>query len=161
MAPQPIHLIDLRLHSDWLQHLNWPQHWTWHAILRVFDPLHILVPLFGAAVIAIRKSGQGLRERRSANWPVTDATVLTTRIKAQNGYWVEVDYRFFACDQYRYGTFRRHYRLKPQAESFAAAVRALQVPVHYQAEAPDVSVLVESELRFIVQSAGSLEPRQL
>ncbi len=159
--PQPIHLTDLQLHWDWLQHWDWPQHWNWHNLLHAFNPPFdwIFAPLFGGVAIAVRKWKQRLREGRAANWPVTDATVLTTRIKPQNGYWVEVDYRFFARDQYRYGTFRRHYRRKPQAEAFAAAVRTLQVPVHYQAEAPDVSVMVERELRFIVQGAGSLEPR--
>jgi hypothetical protein len=37
-------------------------------------------------------------------------------------------------------------------------VRKLQVPVHYQADAPHLSVMIEGDVRFIVQGAGPLDP---
>jgi len=159
-VPQPIPLRDLKLYWDWLQHWTWPQHWNWHNILHAFKPsLDWLGPLFGGVAVGLRKWEQRLREGLAANWPSTDATVLSASVQASHGYWVTIEYRYFARDEYRYGKSLRHFRRKNAAEEFAAAVRKLQAPVHFCADDPNISVLIERELRLAGQMAGLLDLR--
>ncbi len=99
----------------------------------------MLAPILGAVFLAFRKWRQRLREGRAASWPSTDATVLSASVKANNGFWVQIEYRYFARNEYRYGKSLRHFRQNAAAAEFAAAVRKLQVPVHFREDDPNVS----------------------
>jgi hypothetical protein len=158
MAAEPVHLLDLQIHWGDFRQLS--HDWSWQRALHVLNPLHwVFAPILGAGVIAFRTWRQRLREGRAASWPATAATVLSVSVKPNNGYWVTIEYRYFARDEYRYGKYLRHFRRKAAAEEFAGAVRKLQVPVHFREDDPDVSVLIERDLQFAGQMAGSLEPR--
>ena len=159
MLAQPVHLHHL-IHLADLQ-MRQPHGWTWQRVVRLLNPLHwVLAPLFGAGLIAIRTWLQRLREGRAASWPATQAAVLSASIRpSSHGFWVAIEYRYFARDEYRYGKSRRHFRRKAPAEEFAEAVRKLQVPVHFREDDPNISVLFERDLQFAGQMAGSLQPR--
>ena len=154
------HLADLQVHWDRLRHLSEPHHWSWRRILEFAGSEHwLLASALGALAVGFRKLRRRAQEGRAAGWPVTDATILTAQVKPGDGHWVLVEYRYYVRDAYRYGKFSRHFRRETPAQAFAAAVQHLHVPVHYSANNPDRSVLIERDLQFSGEAAGSLNPR--
>ncbi len=106
---------------------------SWHRVFWALHPLQAAVTfLLGTLGVAVRTWAQRRKEDRALTWPIADAVIQAVRVRPKDGYWVKVEYRFFARDEYRYGKFRRHFRKKTKAEAFAAAVRNLsvRVPVH-------------------------------
>ena len=81
--------------------------------------------------------------------------VQAKTVRTQNGSWVEVQYRYYALQEYRYGKYRRHFRKKAQAEEFAEAIRGRSLQVRYREDNPNVSVIMERELEL----AAILQPR--
>jgi hypothetical protein len=69
------------------------------------------------------------------------------------GYWVEVSYRYYAMQEYRYGKYERHFRKKASAEAFAETMRGRSLQVRYREDSPDASVLMERDL----EMAGALQ----
>ncbi len=127
----------------------------WHHLAPIAGTFHYFFAfVIGAAAVAIRKYMQRVRENRAAMWPSADGQVQSATVKKeQHGCWVEVSYRYYAQQEYRYGTYRRHFARKAAAESFAEAVRGRDVQVRYRDDKPSDSVLLEQDL----QMAGVLQ----
>jgi len=121
----------------------------WHDFARWSGAFHSLFAFVaGAAVIAARKFMQRLRENRAAAWPSADGQVQSATVKKQQGgCWVEVAYRYYAQQDYRYGKYRRYFRRKADAEAFANAIRGRSIQVRYRDTNPADSVLLEQDLR--------------
>lgn len=127
----------------------------WHYYWRFLGEFHLLVPVaLGGGGVAVHKYLQKARESRAAMWPSASAEVQSATLKKRHGYWaVDVSYRYYAQQEYRYGKYRKDFRRRPAAETFAAAIRGKQVQVRYQPDQPETSVLMEHDLRL----SGALE----
>jgi hypothetical protein len=121
----------------------------WHHLAPFAGTFHYLIAaVVGAFVVAVRKYVQRVRENRAAMWPSADGQVQTAAVKkSQYGTWVEVSYRYYAQQQYRYGKYRRHFARKAAAEAFATAIRGHSVQVRYRDDNPSESVLLEQDLQ--------------
>ena len=127
---------------------------TWHELWRFASPFqHFFYVAFGAAAIFLRRYWQRIRENRASGWPSANGEVQAAGVRTANGNWVEVQYRYYALQEYRYGKYRRHFRKKADAENFAAATRGRSVQVRYREDNPDVSVVMERDLEL----AGALQ----
>lgn len=111
---------------------------------------HFGVLVAGGIALAIRKYVQRLRENRAAMWPSADGVVQTANVKKEQfGSWVEVSYRYYAQQEYRYGKYRRHFARKAAAEAFAEAIRGRSIQVRFRDDQPGESVVLEQDLRMI------------
>jgi Protein of unknown function (DUF3592) len=128
----------------------------WHHFWRYLTHFqHFFFIFIGGGTIALRRWWQKIRENRAAGWPSADGVIQSATVRSQNGYWVEINYRYYALQEYRYGKYRRHFRRKAPAEDFAAVVRGRSLQVRYREDNPSVSVLKERDLELI----GALQPR--
>ncbi len=122
-------------------------------LLRHLAPLagtfHYFIALIvGAVVVAFRKYMQRVRENQAAMWPSADGQVQTATVKkSQYGSWVELSYRYYARQQYRYGKYRRHFARKAAAQTFADAIRGRSIQVRYRDDNPNESVVLEQDLQ--------------
>ena len=117
---------------------------------RTFAPFfqHFYALIIGATVLAVRKYMQRVRENRAAMWPSADGQVQTATVKKQQyGSWVEVSYRYYAQQEYRYGKYRRHFARKAAAAAFAEAIRGHSIQVRYRDDKPSESVVLEQDLQ--------------
>ncbi len=121
----------------------------WHHLAPFAGTFHyFFAAIIGAGAGAVRKYVQRVRENRAAMWPSADGQVQTAAVKkSQYGTWVEVSYRYYAQQQYRYGKYRRHFARKAAAEAFATAIRGHSVQVRYRDDNPSESVLLEQDLQ--------------
>lgn len=111
---------------------------------------HFGVLIAGAGAVVIRKYVQRVRENRAAMWPSADGTVQTAKVKKEQfGSWVEVSYRYYAQQEYRYGKYRRHFARKGAAEAFAEAIRGRSIQVRFRDDKPGESVVLEQDLQMI------------
>lgn len=134
---------------DWHQWLHFSR-WGW-----LFNFHTLVVWLFGGFGVAIHKWRQRARENRAASWPSTDAVIQAIHLKPNNGYWVEIDYRYYAHQEYRYGKYRRHFRRKSKAQEFADSARGRTLLVRYNDSDPNLSVIMERDLHM----TGQLQTR--
>jgi hypothetical protein len=123
----------------------------WHHLAPLAGTFHYpLAFIIGAVAVAIRKYLQRIRENRAAMWPSADGQVQTATVKKQQqGCWVEVSYRYYAQQEYRYGTYKRHFARKAPAEAFAEAIRGRSVQVRFRDDKPSESILLEQDLQMI------------
>ena len=109
---------------------------------------HFFAIIIGAAVLAVRKFVQKMRESQAAMWPSADGTAQTATVKkAQYGSWVEVAYRYYARQEYHYGKYRRHFSRKAAAAAFAEAIRGRTIQVRFREDKPGESVVLEQDLQ--------------
>ena len=128
----------------------------WSQLWRYLGPFqHFIYLAAGGGAIAFSRYWQKIRENRAAGWPSADGVVQSATVKPHNGYWVEVSYRYYALQEYRYGKYSRHFRKKAAAEEFAAAIRGRSLQIRYREDNPSVSVLMERDLEL----TGTLQPR--
>lgn len=122
-----------------------------HHLAPIVGSLHYFIAfIVGAAAVAIRKYLQRLRESGAAMWPSADGQVQTATVKkSQYGSWVEVSYRYYARQEYRYGKYRRHFSRKAAAEAFAEAIRGRSIQVRFREDNPAESVVLEQDLQMI------------
>jgi Protein of unknown function (DUF3592) len=132
----------------------------WHSYARflhkdIWAGLHpLFVFLFGGMGVLLHKLRQRMREGSAAAWPSTDGVVQSLQVKPRSGgYWVIASYRYYVQQEYRYGEYRRHFRKKAAAQSFADAVRGRTLLVRYNPNDPKISVVMERDL----QMAGILQ----
>jgi hypothetical protein len=121
----------------------------WHHLVPLAGAFHYFIAAaIGAFAVAIRKYVQRIRENRAAMWPSADGQVQTAVVKkSQYGCWVDVSYRYYAQQEYRYGKYRRHFARKAAAEAFAEAIRGRSVQVRFREDKPSESVLLEQDLQ--------------
>jgi len=121
----------------------------WHHLAPLAGTFHYFIAfVIGAAVVAIRKYLQRVRENQAAMWPSADGYVQTATVKkSQYGTWVEVSYRYYARQDYRYGKYRRHFASKAAAEAFAGAIRGRSIQVRFREDKPGESVVLEQDLQ--------------
>jgi hypothetical protein len=121
----------------------------WHHLAPLAGTFHYFIAfIVGAIVVAVRKYIHKVRENRAAMWPRADGMVQTATIKKeQYGSWVEVSYRYYAQQEYRYGKSRRHFARKAAAEAFAEAIRGRSVQVRFRDDKPGESVLLDQDLQ--------------
>lgn len=121
----------------------------WHHLAPLAGTFHYFIAaIAGAAVVAIRKYVQRIRENRAAMWPSADGQVQTATVKkSQYGCWVEVSYRYYAQQEYRYGKYRRHFARKAAAQAFADAIRGRSLQVRFRDDKPSESILLEQDLQ--------------
>jgi hypothetical protein len=125
----------------------------WRDLLHHFGILagafqHFGVLIFGAIALMIRKYVQRVRENRAAMWPSADGLVQTATVKKEQfGSWVEISYRYYAQQEYRYGKYRRHFARKAAAEAFAEAIRGRSIQVRFREDKPSESVVLEQDLQ--------------
>jgi hypothetical protein len=117
----------------------------WHLFGPFFHSFAALA--IGALAVGVRKWWQRVRENRAAMWPSADGEVQAATVKQQHGSWVVVRYCYYALQEYRYGQYRRHFARKAAAKEFAAAIQGRHLQVRYREDDPNVSVIVESDLR--------------
>jgi len=124
-------------------------HDLWHHLAPFVGAFHSFVALIiGAVIVAVRKYAQRLRENRAAMWPSADGQVQTATVKkSQYGSWVEVSYRYYARQEYRYGKYRRHFARKATAQAFADAIRGRSLQVRFREDNPNESVVLEQDLQ--------------
>lgn len=125
-------------------------HWHWLDWLApLWHLLHGYFPLIfgGGGAIGGQTLWQKLRQRRAAAWPSADGEVQSATVKRKNGYTVAVGYRYYARSEYHYGKYSRFFRRKEQAEQFAEALRGRHIQVRYQEDKPEVSVVLDQDLR--------------
>lgn len=127
-----------------LSHANW-----WHWIGTFSGSFHSLLPyLIGGGALGTQPLLQKLRQRRAAGWPSADGEVQSVKTKQHSGKRsVTVEYRYYAQSQYRYGKYTRLFRGKQAAEKFADAVRGRHIQVRYEPDKPQVSVVLDEDLR--------------
>jgi hypothetical protein len=82
----------------------------WHHLAPIAGTFHYFIAaIIGAGAVAIRKYMQRVRENKAAMWPSADGQVQTASVKkSQYGCWVDVTYRYYAQQEYRFGKYRRH-----------------------------------------------------
>jgi hypothetical protein len=121
----------------------------WHHWAPLVNAFHYLIVfVIGGAAVGIRKYIQRMRENRAAMWPSADGQVQTAVVKKeQHGSWVEISYRYYAQQEYRYGKYRRHFGRKAAAEAFADAIRGRSIQVRYRDDKPSESVVLEQDLQ--------------
>jgi hypothetical protein len=121
----------------------------WHQLAPIAGTFHYFIAaIIGAGAVAIRKYTQRARENKAAMWPSADGQVQTATVKkSQYGCWVDVTYRYYAQQEYRFGKYRRHIARKAAAEAFAEAIRGRSVQVRYRDTDPNDSVLLEQDLQ--------------
>lgn len=119
----------------------------WHHLWHQLQPFEYVLSLgLGGAAVAFRRYWQKVKEGRATGWPSADAVIQTATLRRHEGYDVELSYRYYVGQEYRYGKYRRHFRRKDQAELFAESVRGRSLPVRYREDNPGVSVLIERDL---------------
>jgi hypothetical protein len=122
-----------------------PAHW-WRHLLTDFNLFHNVWPLLlGAA--GGQTLWQRLRQRRAAAWPSADGEVQHATVEAKHGHTVVLEYRYYARSQYHNGKYVRHFRRKKDADAFADALHGRHIQVRYQEDKPEVSVVLEDDLR--------------
>jgi hypothetical protein len=62
---------------------------------------------------------------------------------------VEVAYRYYARQEYRYGKYRRHFVRKAAAKAFAEAIRGRSIQVRFREDNPGESIVLEQDLQLI------------
>jgi hypothetical protein len=128
----------------------------WLGLWHLLNHFHYLVPLlFGGTAAIVTRYRQKLREGRAGGWPSTDAVIQSARVMQRNGYTVEVSYRYWAQQEYRYGKYLRRLPKKDAAERFAESVRGRTVQVRYRQDKPGDSVLMERDLELAGALAAS------
>ena len=128
----------------------------WHEFFRYLAPFqHFAYVGFGGIAILLRRYWQKIRENRATGWPSTDGVIQAATVRtAGHGSWVDVQYRYYALQEYRYGKYRHHFRKKADAENFAESIRGRTVQVRYREDDPNVSVIMERDFEL----AGALQP---
>lgn len=121
----------------------------WHHLAPFAGAFHSFIAfILGAAVVAFRKYMQRVRENQAAMWPSADGQVQTAKVKrSQYGSWVEVAYRYYARQEYRYGKYRHHFARKAAAQAFADAIRGRSIQVRYREDNPNESVVLKQDLQ--------------
>lgn len=119
-------------------------HW-WRHLGSLYSLFHSFLPLLigGGGVAGVQK----LRQRRAAGWPSADGEVQHANVEKKNGYVVTLEYRYYARSQYHNGKYARHFRRKQQAEQFADALHGRHIQVRYREDKPEISVVLEDDLR--------------
>jgi hypothetical protein len=127
----------------------------WRQLAPFAGTFHYIVPLaIGGGIVAFRRYVQRFRENRAAMWPSASGEVQSTVVKKQqHSFWVEVSYRYYAQQEYRYGKYRRPFARKAAAEAFAGAIRGRSLQVRFREDKPGESVLLEQDL----QMTGALQ----
>lgn len=128
------------MHTDWWRHLG-----SLYSLFHTFLPLLI----GGGGVAGVQK----LRQRRAAGWPSADGEVQHASLKKKNGYVVTLEYRYYVRSQYHFGKYQRRFHRKQQAEQFADALHGRHIQVRYREDKPEMSVVLEDDLR----TAGALQ----
>jgi hypothetical protein len=128
---------------------------------------HIFLPLafkllkgFGLlpgvlAAFGVRKLVQKWRQGHAASgWPMTEATIQWGKVHSDGPrqYWVEVTYSYFV-NEYRSGTYVRHFKREEDASDFIRHTRDKRVMVRYKESAPDTSTILDRDLDMIVLMA--------
>jgi len=147
--------VDERRRSNLIANAIAPMTDFWHHLAPFAGAFHSLIAIVaGAIIVVVRKYLQRVRENQAAMWPSADGQVQTATVKrSQYGSWVEVAYRYYARQAYRYGKYRRHFARKSAAQAFADAIRGRSIQVRYREDNPNESVVLEQDL----QMAGVLQ----
>ena len=121
----------------------------------LFFGLIKLLKIFGVipgaiAALGVRKLYQKWRQNQAmAGWPATDATILSGQVHKEGWrVWVELSYSYFV-GEYRSGTYVHKLRSEEQAEDFIRQVKDKRVHVHYNADNPERSVILDRDLEMI------------
>lgn len=124
-----------------------PMH-DWHLFTKLLSNLHlVVVPLVGAGLAVLQRFRQRMRENRAAAWPSSEAVVQSVDIQKRHGNWVTIRYRYYARQEYRYGSYRRRFGKMAAAQSFADAARGRTFQVRFNESDPNTSVLMERDLQ--------------
>lgn len=123
-------------------------HW-WRHLGSLYSLFHNVLPYLigGGGAAGGQRLLQKLRQRRAAGWPSADGEVQHANVEKKNGYVVTLEYRYYARSQYHSGKYARHFRRKQQAEHFADALYSRHIQVRYREDKPEVSVVLEDDLR--------------
>ena len=85
----------------------------WHHLWHQLQPFEYVLSLgLGGAAVAFRRYWQKVKEGRATGWPSADAVIQTATLRRHEGYEVELSYRYYVGQEYRYGKYRRHFREK-------------------------------------------------
>jgi hypothetical protein len=127
-------------------------HFHWGLI--VFWTIKLL-KIFGiipGAIAArwVQKFYQKQRQKRATEgWPTAEATIQSGKVETEGGrHWAEITYSYFV-EEYRAGTYVRHFRREADAEDFVRQVRDKRLQVHYKESNPDTSVILDRDFDMI------------
>ena len=132
-------------------------HWPWALIV---PELVKLLKIFGlipgaAAAFGLRRFYQKWRQKRAMEgWPATDATIQSgnTHKEGFRSNWAEVTYTYYV-GEYRAGKYVRRFRKADEAADFVREVKDKRVHVHYNADDPDKSVILDRDIEMIAMLA--------
>ncbi len=114
------------------------------------NPIPIIGLLLIVVSIAGRQALNRIRERRAANWPLTDGEITTTEVKvirAERGELAlaELGYSYRVNGEYHSGYYKQQFTDEQDAWTFADGIRGLSVVIRHKPGAPEVSVLREDD----------------
>lgn len=126
------------------------RHWL-HLLAPLISTFHSFLPLIigGGGALGGPALAQWYRQRRAAMWPSADGEVQHVEVRPGHGYTVQVDYRYYARREYRYGKYFRRFHSKADARQFADFLHGRHIQVRFQEDRPQVSVVLDQDLHMI------------
>lgn len=120
-----------------------------HHLAPFAGAFHSLIAVAaGAALVFLRNAWQRVRENRAVQWPSATGEVQSAEVRrAQHGSFVLVTYRYYVQGEYHSGRYRRHFRRKAAAQTFADAIRGRSLQVRFRQDNPNDSILLERDLQ--------------
>jgi hypothetical protein len=128
-------------------------HIPWGEIVFVLVKLLKMFGIIPGAIAAfgVKKFYQKWRQNKAmAGWPATEATIQSGEVHKQGfrRFWVELTYTYFV-GEYRSGRHVHRFHREEDADEFVRQVKDKRVQVHYNASAPDKSVILDRDLEVI------------
>jgi len=120
-----------------------------HVSFHIF--YYVLVPL---AIVGVRILWRMFKKVKSEDWPVINGKCTFTGVEYKDGHYeLRVLYsyqlpteKFPGC-----GAFHKDFLNQASANLWAEVLKEKEIPVHYKADQPDKSNLMDSDLKSIVE----------
>jgi hypothetical protein len=110
----------------------------------------VLLVFAGAIIVEILPRIRDWQKRRgSESWPQTQATVESVDVcaKGRHYYAGDIAYSYSALGAFYSGSYRRYFKTEKEAQEFVEMFLSLVIPVRYNPQEPDTSLMTDRELR--------------
>lgn len=126
------------------------------------DWLSDLLPLVAAFGLAtLQRAWKSYQQRRGETWPISYGRILSTGVETQgNAVVLKAPYSYRVANQAYGATFKKVFSDSDEAKSWEKALAGKEVPVRYDPNKPSRSVIWESDLQPMVQSAAPILPEE-
>lgn len=121
-----------------------------------------LFPLAAAfAVATLQRVWKSYQHHRGETWPISYGRILSTAVETQgNAVVLKAPYSYRVGNESYGATFRKIFSDSDQANSWDKALTGKEVPVRYDPNKPSRSLVWESDLQPMVQSAAPVTPEE-